>query len=337
MVLKHAPAFVLTLLALVVGSAHARAEVDELKVAKQYGISYLPLMIMEADKLIEKRATAAGLGNLKVDWVTLAGGAPMNDAILSGSLHFASGGVGPLATIWARTKGAGDVKAVCAMNSMPLYLNVRESAVKSLADLNETHKIALPAVKVSIQAVTLQMAAEKAFGVGNHGKLDAFTIAMSHPDAQAALLSGAAEVVGHFSSPPFQYQQLKSPGIRTLVNSYDVLGGPATFNLVWTTTKFHDTNPKVYAAFVQAFEDAIAAINKDKPWAAQRYLEISNDKKSTRAEILAMLEDPQIEFTTTPKSIMKYVDFMHRTGALKVKPDSWKDMFFANAHTLPGS
>jgi NitT/TauT family transport system substrate-binding protein len=223
------------------------------------------------------------------------------------------------------------------MNSMPLYLNVRESAVKSLADLNETHKIALPAVKVSIQAVTLQMAAEKAFGVGNHGKLDAFTIAMSHPDAQAALLSGAAEVVGHFSSPPFQYQQLKSPGIRTLVNSYDVLGGPATFNLVWTTTKFYDTNPKVYAAFVQAFEDAIAAINKDKPWAAQRYLEISNDKKSTRAEILAMLEDPQIEFTTTPKSIMKYVDFMHRTGALKVKPDSWKDMFFANAHTLPGS
>ncbi|HVY43636.1 MAG TPA: ABC transporter substrate-binding protein [Hyphomicrobiaceae bacterium] len=337
MVLKHAPAFVLTLLALVVGSAHARAEVDELKVAKQYGISYLPLMIMEADKLVEKRATAAGLGNLKVDWVTLAGGAPMNDAILSGSLHFASGGVGPLATIWARTKGAGDVKAVCAMNSMPLYLNVRESAVKSLADLNETHKIALPAVKVSIQAVTLQMAAEKAFGAGNHGKLDAFTIAMSHPDAQAALLSGAAEVVGHFSSPPFQYQQLKSPGIRTLVNSYDVLGGPATFNLVWTTTKFYDTNPKVYAAFVQAFEDAIAAINKDKPWAAQRYLEISNDKKSTRAEILAMLEDPQIEFTTTPKSIMKYVDFMHRTGALKVKPDSWKDMFFANAHTLPGS
>ncbi|MGE5511526.1 MAG: ABC transporter substrate-binding protein [Bacteroidota bacterium] len=337
MVLKHAPAFVLTLLALVVGSAHARAEVDELKVAKQYGISYLPLMIMEADKLIEKRATAAGLGKLKVDWVTLAGGAPMNDAILSGSLHFASGGVGPLATIWARTKGAGDVKAVCAMNSMPLYLNVRESAVKSLADLNETHKIALPAVKVSIQAVTLQMAAEKAFGAGNHGKLDAFTIAMSHPDAQAALLSGAAEVVGHFSSPPFQYQQLKSPGIRTLVNSYDVLGGPATFNLVWTTTKFYDTNPKVYAAFVQAFEDAIAAINKDKPWAAQRYLEISNDKKSTRAEILAMLEDPQIEFTTTPKSIMKYVDFMHRTGALKVKPGSWKDMFFANAHTLPGS
>jgi NitT/TauT family transport system substrate-binding protein len=326
------------LAALAVSLAGARAEVSELKVAKQYGISYLPLMLMEADKLIEQRAKAAGLGDLQVDWITLAGGAPMNDATLSGSLHFASGGVGPLATIWARTRGgAGDVKAVRAMNSMPLYLNVRDPAIKTLKDLGEKHKIALPAVKVSIQAVTLQMAAEKEFGVGNHNKLDQLTIAMSHPDAQAALLSGASEVTGHFASPPFQYQQLKTPGIHTLVNSYDVLGGPATFNVVWTTTKFHDENPKTVNVFVQAFEEAIAAINKDKARAAQRYLEISKDRKSTHAEILAMLQDPLIEFTTTPKNMMKYVEFMHRTGALKVKADSWKDMFFSGAHALPGS
>lgn len=319
------------------GFVPARAEVGELKIAKQFGISYLPLMLMEADKLIEKRAAADGAGDLKVEWVTLAGGAPMNDAILSGSLHFASGGVGPLATIWARTKGSGDVKAVAAMNSMPLYLNVRSADVKSLKDLRETDRVALPAVKVSIQAVTLQMAAEKEFGAGNHGKLDHLTLAMSHPDAQAALLSGASEVTGHFSSPPFQYQQLKTAGIRTLVNSYDVLGGPATFNLVWTTTKFHDDNPKVYAVFFKAFQEAIDAINKDKPTAAQRYLDIAKDRRSTHQEILAMLEDPLIEFTLTPKSVMKYLDFMHRTGALKVKPESWKDMFFPMALALPGS
>jgi NitT/TauT family transport system substrate-binding protein len=293
-------------------------------------------MLMEADKLIEKRAAADGIGTLNVEWVTLAGGAPMNDAILSGSLHVASGGVGPLATIWARTKGTGDVKAVAAMNSMPLYLNVRKADVKTLKDLHETDRIALPAVKVSIQAVTLQMAAEKEFGVGNHGKLDHLTVAMSHPDAQAALLSGASEVIGHFSSPPFQYQQLKTAGIHTLVNSYDVLGGPATFNLVWATAKFHDENPKVFAAFFKAFQEAINTIKKDKPTAARRYLEIAKDRRSTPQEILAMLEDPLIEYTLTPKNIMKYVDFMHRTGALKVKPASWKDMFFPTAHALPG-
>ena len=88
--------------------------------------------------------------------------------------------------------------------------------------------IALPAVKVSIQAVTLQMAAEKAFGEGQQGKLDALTVSLSHPDAQVALLSGASEITAHFGSPPFQYQQLEKPGIRTVLNSYDVAGGRHT-------------------------------------------------------------------------------------------------------------
>jgi NitT/TauT family transport system substrate-binding protein len=196
----------------------ARAEVAELKVAQQYGISYLPLMIMEEQKLIEKHAKAAGV-DVSVGWAKFAGGNVMNDALLSGSLHFASGGVGPLITLWSRTKGNLDVKAVAAINSMPLFLNTRNPNVKSLKDFTEKDKIALPAVKVSIQAVTLQMAAEKAFGEGQHGRLDAYTVSLSHPDAQTALLSGASEINAHFSSPPFQYQQLEKPGIRTVVNS----------------------------------------------------------------------------------------------------------------------
>jgi NitT/TauT family transport system substrate-binding protein len=28
---------------------------------------------------------------------------------------------------------------------------------------------------------------------------------------------------------------------------------------------------------------------------------------------------------------------MNKTGAIKVKPASWKDLFFPNAHALPGS
>ena len=146
----------------------ARAELSELKVAQQYGISYLPLMIMEDQGLIEKHAKAAGIGDLKVSWSKFAGGNVMNEALLSGSLQFASGGVGPLVTLWAKTRGNYDVKAVAAMNSMPLYLNTRNPDVRTVKDFTDKDKIALPAVKVSIQAVTLQMAAEKAFGEGQH-------------------------------------------------------------------------------------------------------------------------------------------------------------------------
>lgn len=312
------------------------AEVSELKIAQQYGISYLPLMIMEDQKLVEKHAKAAGISDLKVSWSKFAGGNVMNDALLSGSLHFASGGVGPLVTLWAKTKGNYDVKAVAAINSMPLYLNTRNPNVKSLKEFTEKDKIALPAVKVSIQAVTLQMAAEQAFGPGQQNKLDSLTVSMSHPDGQTALLSGASEITAHFSSPPFQYQQLRQPGIRKVISSYEVLGGPATFNLVWTTSKFRGENPKVYDAFVKALDEAIAMINADKKWAAENYLRISKDKDSLE-NILQMLNDPNIVYTTTPQNVMKYVEFMHKVGSIKVRPESWKDMFFPNVHNLRGS
>ena len=311
------------------------AELAEIKVAQQCGISYLPLMLMEEQKLIEKHAKAAGV-DVKVGWAKFAGGNVMNDALLSNSLQFASGGVGPLVTLWARTRGNLDVKAVSAINSMPLYLNTRNPNVKTIKDFTEKDKIALPAVKVSIQAVTLQMAAEKAFGEGQQGKLDALTVSLSHPDAQVALLSGASEITAHFSSPPFQYQQLEKPGIHTVLSSYDVLGGPATFNVVWTTSKFRSENPKLYDAFVKALDEATAIINKDKKAAAEAYLRISKDK-DTVADILAMLNDPAIVYTTTPQNVMKYVDFMNKIGSIKVKPDSWKDLFFPNIHGAAGS
>jgi NitT/TauT family transport system substrate-binding protein len=312
----------------------ARAEMSEINVAQQYGISYLPLMLMEEQKLIEKYAKVSGV-DVKVGWAKFAGGSVMNDALLSGSLQFASGGVAPFVTLWSRTRGNLDVKAVAAINSMPIYLNSRNPSVKTIKDFSDKDRIALPAVKVSIQAVTLQMAAEKAFGDGQANKLDSLTVTMSHPDAQAALLSGQSEVTAHFSSPPFQYQQLERPGIHTVLNSYDVLGGPATFNVVWTTSKFRNDNPRIYDAFVKALDEATAQINRDKRAAAEAYLRISKDKDSAD-NIFKMLNDPNVVYTTTPQNVMKYVDFMQKIGAIKVKPETWKDLFFPNVYALSG-
>lgn len=335
---RRAPAWMPVLIATVLCmvAVHARAELAEIKVAQQYGISYLPLMLMEEQKLIEKHARANGIPDLKVGWAKFAGGSVMNDALLSNSMQFASGGVGPLVTLWSRTKGNLDVKAVAAINSMPLFLNTRNPAVKTIKDFTDRDRIALPAVKVSIQAVTLQMAAEQAFGEGQQNKLDALTVTLSHPDAQVALLSGQSEITAHFGSPPFQYQQLKNPAIHTVLNSYDILGGPATFNVVWTTSKFRAENPRIYGAFVKALDEAISGINSDRKAAAEAYLRISKDKDTVQ-DILALLNDPAIVFTTTPQNVMKYVDFMLKTGTIKTKPDSWKELFFPEVHTLPGS
>ncbi len=96
---------------------------------------------------------------------------------------------------------------------MPLYLNTRNPAIKSIKDFTEKDRIALPAVKVSMQAIMLQMAAAKEYGENNYTKLDGLTVSMAHPDGVAALMSGASEITAHFTSPPFQFRELKDPKI----------------------------------------------------------------------------------------------------------------------------
>jgi NitT/TauT family transport system substrate-binding protein len=34
---------------------------------------------------------------------------------------------------------------------------------------------------------------------------------------------------------------------------------------------------------------------------------------------------------------MKYAEFMHSVGTIKVKPTDWKELFFPEVHHLPGS
>src|SRR5262245_32758427 len=222
----------------------AQAEQSELRIAKQYGLGYLQMMVMEDQKIIEKNAKAAGLGDVKVTWATFRSSDVMNDALLSGNVDFVCLGIPGIATIWAKTKGGLDVKAASGFNFLPLQLNTRNPDIKSIRDLTDKNKIALPAVKVSMQAILLQMAAAQPFGEANYTKLDGLTVSMAHPDAMAAFLSGAGEIDNHFTSPPFIQKELERPGIRKVLNSVDVLGGPISFNVVAATSKFHNDNPK---------------------------------------------------------------------------------------------
>ncbi|GJE58021.1 ABC transporter substrate-binding protein [Methylobacterium trifolii] len=306
--------------------ATARAEVATVRLAKQFGISYLPLTLMEEEQLLEKRAKAAGL-DLKTEWLRFTGGSGMNEALLSGNLDFASGGVGPMLTIWGRTQGNIKVRGVAALNAMPLWLVTVNPEVKSIKDFSGKDKIALPTVKSSIQAITLQMAAEQAFGKGEQGRLDPLTVSMGHPDAQTAMLSGRSEITAHFGSPPFQELELKDPRARKVLDSYDVLGGPHTFNLVWASGKFVGANPKVVAAFVAALEDSLKLIRDDPARAAAIWIKAEGAKLSP-AEAEAIIREPQNEWTTTPKRMLAYLDYMNRAGLVSAKATDQGELFF---------
>jgi len=315
----------------------ARAEVSEVRIAQQYGISYLGLMIMEREHLLQKHALAAGLADVKVSWSKFTGGGVMNDALLSDSLDFASGGIAPFLTLWAKTKGtSSEVGGVCARSSSEAYLDTRNPAIQTLKDFTSKDKIGLAAVKVSSVAVILQMAAEQQLGKGKQFELDPLTVSMGPPDAMTALLSGVGGITANFTFPPYHDLQMQHSGVRNVLRSNDVLGGPATLDMIYTTRKFRDANPKIYKAFLDAYQEAVDSINSDRDRAADIYLEMSK-VKSSKKEILDLLADPSFTFTLVPMQNMKFADFMYRTGAIKVKPSSWKDLYFPEVHHLSGS
>lgn len=313
-------------------AAHAEGEIS---IAQQFGIGYLILDVVKDQKLIEKHGKAQGL-DIKVDWRTISGATAMNEALLAGSLDIVSAGVPPMLTVWDRTKGRQNVKAVAALGSLPNYLLSNNPDVKTVADLSDKDRIAVPAAGVGFQSRTLQIETAKLFGNDDFKRFDRISVSLPHPDATAALISGHSEVTAHFSSPPFQYQALENPNVHKLISSYDILGGPATFNVLYTTEKFHDANPKTYKAFYDALVEASDIINADKAKAAETYIRVENSRLDP-AFVRKIVEDEENIFTVSPQNTFIYAEKLHELGVLKNKAESWKDYFFEEAYSQPGS
>ncbi len=302
------------------------AEVGELRISLQYGLSYLPIIVMKNARLIEKHAAAAGLGPVEVRFVQLNGGAATNDALISGDIDYGVAGIAPALTLWDKSRGGLDVRGVAALDSLDIALTSNNPNVGSIKDFTDRDRIAVPAVKVSIQSVLLQIAAEQAFGPGHHDELDRLTISLKHPDATAAMLSGGTGVTAHFAQPPYSVQQLQSPAIHEITSSHRILGGPATLNVVYTTARFRRQNPQLNAAVLAALREADDIIAADRSRAVGIYME--EEKPGVPAEVIERIVSDPTGYSVVPFGTEKIAAFLYRIGTLKNNPTSWKDYFF---------
>jgi NitT/TauT family transport system substrate-binding protein len=223
------------------------------------------------------------------------------------------------------------------MDSMPLYLNTTNPAIHSLKDFTQKDRIALPAAKVSIQAIVLDLAAAKEFGQKNYSKLDQLTVSMSHPDGMSALLNGTAGITGHFTSAPYMYQELQNPKVHRVLDSYDVLGGSHTFNCLWSTKRFVSENPKAVTAFLKALDDAETFIRQHPDQAAKIYLSSVKNSALSQAAIEKIIRDPENKWTIEPEKVLKFGEFMKQVGLLKQAPASIGDVFFAANPPISGN
>ena len=239
-------------------------------------------------------------------------------------------------TLWDRTKGRIPVRGIGAISAQPMYLNTRAPHLKSIDDVTADDKIAVTAVKISIPSIIMQMYARKKYGEAETFRFDKSTVAFRHPDGVAALLSGAAGVTAHYTSPPFHQRERKDPSVRTIMTTNDVMGGATTFAMMLGTEKFQAENPIIVKSVTMALDEAQRSVGQDKAAAAEIMLETLG-KGWSADEVLAVLNDPDIKFGLTPENVKTYADFMADIGSLKNRLGSWKDLYYDNVHHLPGS
>ena len=314
----------------------AAAAEGRLRIAKPFRLVYLLLNVIEDQKLVEKHGRDAGL-DIAVEYVQLSGGSAVNDALLSNSVDIGGAGVGPLFTIWDRTRGRQGVKGVASLGNFPYYLVSNRTAVKSIADFTEADRIAVPAVGVSVQSRILQWASAKLWGDTNFAKLDRISAPVPHPEATAAIIKGGTEITGHFANPPFQEQELAgNPNAHVVLNSYDVQGGPASSTVLYATERFYRDSPKTYAAFLDALDEAATFVSENPERAADIYIKASNSKVD-RDLVLSVIRNPQVRFKVEPQNTLGLGQFMHRVGAIRTEPKALSDYFFDNPRVATGS
>jgi len=332
---QAAALMVCTALSFSLAGAASAAE-GQLRIAKQFGVVYLLLDVAAEQKLIEKHGKAAGV-DIKVEFIQLSGGAAVNDALLSGSIEIASAGVGPLFTLWDRTRSKQNVRGVASLGNFPYYLVSNNPNVKTIADFTDKDRIALPAVGVSVQSRILQWASAKLWGDKEFARLDKNSVALPHPEAAAAIIKGGTEITGHFGNPPFQEQELaENPNARIVLKSYDVQGGPASSTVLYGTETFYRDAPKTYRAFLDALDEAAKFITNNPEQAADIYLK-ANGGKGDRKLLLQVIKNPEVTFKVEPQNTLGLGQFLHRVGAIKNEPKALTDYFFTDPRIAAGS
>jgi NitT/TauT family transport system substrate-binding protein len=320
-----------------VGAAPARAQQKmDIALSRQPGIFYMPSHIIEKQKLIEKHAAALGLPGINVRWLTFATGGAQTDAFLLRKVDILNTGAGNLLQLWDATRGG--VKGIVATSAQPMTLISRDPNIHSIKDFGPTDKIAVPTLKVSTQAIVLQIAAAETFGADQWSKLDANTVQLGHLDAYGALSNSQRDVRSHFSIPPFSYLELKNvPGAHVVLSSPDVMGGPLSQVQFFTSTRFAMENPIIIQAVRDATKEAQDLIRGDPRTAVEIYKDVTGDKTTTE-DLLAMLKQPgMMEWNLEPQGTMKLAAQLFKTGTLQTQPKAWTDYYLPIAHDLKGS
>ena len=287
-----------------------------LKLAPQFGLSYLPDTVMggSGKDFLQKE-----LPDAKITSVQLSSGGAVVEQLISGAVDVGYMGVGPF--LKAIDSGA-DIKALSCLEEQPLDLMVVDKSIQSLSDLSDKDRIGLPGPS-SQQAYTLAVAANKEFG--DPAKFDKALAGLPHPDGMAALLN-KQDIAGHFTQDPYSGQE-EAKGAHSILNSYDVFGRHCLIVAVGAGSLQKD-DPKLVEGVQKSLKEAVAFINDDPDGAAKMLAKVGD--KTPVDQLIADIKDERITWTTDITGLQAVADAMKDAKILK-KTIAVSDVIFDGA------
>jgi ABC-type nitrate/sulfonate/bicarbonate transport system substrate-binding protein len=289
-----------------------------LRINLHRGIGYAPLLIMQSRRLLERRVPG-----LSVEWKAIPAAETIHEALASGGLDIATGS--PTDFLAAR-EAALPARVLAGLAELPLALVSARPEVRSIRDLGPDDRIAVPTLGGQ-EHVILRMAALRE--LGDWQALDRLVVAKPHPDAFAALLA-RGEITAHMAIPPYLDQALESPGLRRLLDAADVLGGPTTMVVAYTTPALREGQATLVDVFREALGEATDLAARD-PDATAKLLVDREGFQLPPATLARYLTRPGLTFSTRVRGLPRLATFLQVTGQLERAPTAWRDLAFDDA------
>jgi len=278
---------------------------NKIAIAQQYGLPYAPLQVVEELGLIEQH-----LPGIEVEWRQLGNTAAIREAMLAGELDVGFMAIPPFLIGW--DKGM-DWKIACGLSTSPVGLVTSQARIQSLKDFTAEDRIALPQPG-SVQHILLSMACERE--LHDPTALDNQLITMAHPDGMNALLA-RREVTAHFTTPPYLSRELEEEGMRKILDGKEAMGEDFTFIIGVTTASLYNDRPEAYAACIAAIQDAMTFMENYPDKTAEILAKAYGIDQS---EVISYLQLEGMAYSLEVKGVMRFAEFMQRTGYLSKSP-----------------
>lgn len=282
-----------------------------IKIARQFGLAYAPLTIME-----EKNLIGLENENIQVEWVQLGNTAAIREAILTDELDVGFMGIPPYLI---GLENGMDWQVFTGLSRAPLGLMTSQSRIEDLKDIKIDDRIALPQPG-SIQHILLAMAAQREIGTSD--AFDNQLVSLKHPDGVQMLTSGA-DINLHFTSPPYIFEEEKR-GMTQVLSGEEAFGGPFTF-IVGTIREQMAQDIDSVLAINNALEKAIKFMEENP----DETLNILSKAYGIEKEVLmSYIYEEGMVYETEIKGMDTFIDFMidadYIHENIKDKPVIWE-------------